>query len=406
VAGPSIAAPTKAPLVGSPGLAKLILGVNAAPGVAQAFSESHGVQYYRMAINFNNGTIRAVNEQARITGVDYLGILDSSTMGVVRGGNSPHKYCAANCNWTLDDWKSTVRKALADYPTIHEWEIWNEPYSSTQHSGYLTNASTYFTMVKSAHWLIKQYDKNDTVVCLGGSGVAISSALTFSTAFWSHGAGRECDAISLHAYISGTALLNTSAYERSEWPKNIHQYENLTSKPIWITEYGRQSSGASSTSSYSTQNQNYFISQATALFANLSFVKRAYVFDLATQSISSSSPDFGLLNSTTLKPKIAWYTFKSLYASSLSHIQVAVVSEALPTIHIAKLTIAKGLQDNVTASAPSQVDPIEILVKGKMKAIGTGSISYGFVGSLAIKYTITAYDKFTGLNVTRTITVI
>jgi hypothetical protein len=405
LAGPTFAMSPRSSGSISSGLSKIILGVNAWPGSAQVVSISAGIQYYRLGISFNNATIQTVNLQARTTGVDYLGILDEGTLGVVRGGSAFHKSCSVNCNWTLTDWNDSIRRALADFPTIHEWELWNEPYSSTQHSGYLNSAATYFEMAKSAFAIIKTFDKNDTVVCLGGSAVADASAMTFTKAVWSYGAGNYCDAISLHAYISGTALFNTSAYERSMWPKNLAEFENVTHKPIWITEYGRQSAGTGTTQHYSQANQNDFFVQTTSLFANLSFIKRGYVYNLAGLSNPPDNFDFGLLNATTLKPKLVWTTFTHDYAKSLSHTMVPTVTEKAPTLHIASLIIAKLLPDNVSATAPSRVDPIVLLVNGVAKASGNGSVTYTFVGSVLKKFEIVALDKFTGLNATKTITV-
>jgi hypothetical protein len=405
LAGPSFASGLSPLAPKSSGLSKLTLGLNAAPGAAENFSIAKGVQYYRIGITFNTATIRAVNEQARTTGVDYLGTLDGPTLGVARGGGAFHEHCSANCNWTLGDWNASVGEALADYPTIHEWEMWNEPYSPTEHSGYLTNASRYFMMVKSAYSIVKAHDKNDTVVCLGGSAVADSAAMAFTKAFWSYGASNYCDAISLHAYISGTTLFNNSRYNSEEWPKNLAQFENLTKKPIWITEFGRQTAEANSNQHYSQQNQNAFIVQSMGIFTNLSFVKRAYVFNLAGLSNPPDNTDFGLLNATTLKPKVAWSTFLTFYGKSASQAKVPVVTELAPKLNIAHLTIAKLLQDGISAKAPSKVDPIEILVNGGVKASGIGSISYTFVGNAIKKYDITAYDRFTGLSTTKVITV-
>ena len=406
VAAPAFGSAARAVTPATGGLGKIILGMNAGPGTAQNFSLSHGVQYYRLGISFSTSTIRAINTQARTVGVDYLGIIDSNSLGVVRGGAAFHKTCISNCHWTLADWNSTVRAALVDYPTIHEWELWNEPYSPTQHSGYLTNASRYYSMVKSAYSIIKANNRNDTVVCLGGSAVGETAALAFSKAFWAYGASSYCNAVSLHAYVSGTALFNTSKYEAAEWPKNLGQYENLTGKPIWITEYGRESHQANTKVAYSQQNQNDFISQATGIFTNLSFVKRAYVYDLSGLSNPPSNTDFGLLNATTLKPKLAWFTFTSLYGKSLSHASVPTVVEKAPGLAIAHLTIAKLLQDKVTVSAPSSVDPVQLLVDGTRKASGNGTLTYNFVGKLLQKYTITAVDEYTGLSTTKTITVV
>ena len=388
------------------GLGSIKLGLNGGPGTAQTFSLSKGVQYYRIEIGSSNSTILAVNEQARTKGVDYLGVLSGTTLGVARSGTPYHMKCSANCNWTLSDWKAAVKLALEDYPNVHSWEIWNEAYSSTQRSGYFTNVSTYLTIVKAAYAIIKSFDANDTVVCLGGSGVGISSAMTFTQQFWNLGATSYCDAISLHGYVSGSTLFNTSSYERMEWPKNLRQFENVTGKPIWITEFGRQSAEANTKVSYSQQNQNDFIMQAMGIFENLSFVKRAYVYTLAGLSNPPDNTDFGLLNATTLKPKLAWGTFLNLYSHSLSHLKVPTVNESAPSLRIAHLSITKLLTDKINATAPWTVDPIKLYVDGSMKIKGIGSVAYPFVGTSLKKYNVTAYDAYTGLATTKWITVV
>jgi hypothetical protein len=200
-------------------------------------------------------------------------------------------------------------------------------------------------------------------------------------------------------------LFNTSAYEAREWPKNLQTFESVTQKPIWITEFGRETSEANSKVHYSQLNQNEFINQSMGIFTSLSFVKRAYVFNLAGLSNPPSNTDFGLLNATTLKPKIAWFNFLGMYGKSDSHTKVALVTEKAPTLSIAHLTIPKLLQDKISATAPNKVDPIEIMVNGAVKAKSTGSVTFSFVGGILKKFDITAEDMFTGLETTKTVTV-
>ncbi len=89
------------------------------------------------------------------------------------------------------------------------------------------------------------------------------------------------------------------------WSQAISAYENLTNKPIYITEFGMPE--------YNQTLQEEFMDQSFALFRNITYIKAAYWYDLWGR--------YGLLNSTNPvgnQPNKAWNAFLKYYRHSLS----------------------------------------------------------------------------------------
>ncbi len=277
---------------------------------AMQFALDSGVNCFRTDISLNKSEMDYVSNISK-SGGSFLGILDYETVGAHPSRNG----CTGNCNWTLNDWNSSVENAVLDYPEIHTWEIWNEPLVSQFMDGYENgSAFNYYTMIKSAYIIIKKNDPNSTVVCFGGPQMYpfnyVEVEYPFYSKVWSYGASKYCDAVSLHAYTGQyynfSQRITASATLYEEYNYTLNLYENLTGKPVWITETGIPSNNWTSGVDLSDQRQASFLKQDFSFFSNYSFVKRVYWFHLAGPA---GGADYGLLNPETLKPKQSWYSF-------------------------------------------------------------------------------------------------
>jgi hypothetical protein len=269
-----------------------------------------GISCFRTDISLNENEVSFVANESR-SGANYLGILDYQTVGAQPSRSG----CVSGCNWTLGQWNASVSNAIAAYPEINTWEIWNEPLGEEFADGYENgSALNYFNMIRSAYTIIKNREPNSTIVCFGGAQVypfsVVEIEYQFYSRVWSYGASGYCDAISLHAYtapyynfsqdISGQATLE------QEYNYTLNLYENLTGKPIWITETGIPSNNWTAGINLSEQRQASFLTQDLDFFASHPFVKRIYWFHLVGYA---GGADYGLLNATTMAPKPSWYSF-------------------------------------------------------------------------------------------------
>src|SRR5208283_2673358 len=95
----------------------------------------------------------------------------------------------------------------------------------------------YYEVTKSPYEIIKAKEPNSTVVCFGGAPISDYYTFEWYSQVWGYGAARYCDAISIHAYVGGAALLNQSG-NAQYWVEGLSAYWNLTHKQVWITETG------------------------------------------------------------------------------------------------------------------------------------------------------------------------
>ncbi len=85
-----------------------------------------------------------------------------------------------------------------------------------------------------------------------------------------------------------------------EYNYSLGLYENLTGKPVWVTETGIPSNGQPGLSEAA---QASFLRQDIILLSSHPYVSRIYWFNIQG---SGNGLDYGLLNSTTSVPKPAW----------------------------------------------------------------------------------------------------
>lgn len=270
-----------------------------------------GVKYYRTDITLKSGQIAQLSGESSNYSAQYLGILDYDTLP----GGHPNK------NWSLSAWNASVANALAYYPQINTWEIWNEPWVQPFQTGYVDgNAYNYYNVIKSAYIIIKSKQPNSTVVCFGGAPISDNYTFLWYSEVWNYGASNYCDAVSIHAYAAGSFLLNQSGINQ-QWSAGLSAYENLTHKPIWITETGMPSASQNIEAGYTPNTQNAFLVQDFSFFNSFPYVKRVYWYDLWGLSDAPVNNDFGLLNLSNPDSHIqkpAWQTFLSIYNNSAS----------------------------------------------------------------------------------------
>ncbi len=281
-----------------------------ATGAALSLALSNGVRCFRTDIAFTPSEIGFV-ANATASGAQYLGILDYDTLGA----QPSQRGCLSGCNWTIAAWNASVSKAIAKYPEVHEWEIYNEPLASLFMSGYDNgSALNYFNMIRSASMIIKAREPNATVVCFGGAELfpvqQVEQEYSFYKKVWQYGASRYCDAISIHVYSLPLYSLNQSVGANYTlgmlYNLTLNLYENMTGKPVWITETGITSNNFTAGLNLSEQKQASFLAQDLGFFSKYAFVKRIYWFDFSDST--NNGQDYGLLNST-MQPKPSWYAF-------------------------------------------------------------------------------------------------
>lgn len=262
---------------------------------SELFAIKDGIKYFRTDITNEQQQISLLNYEHSL-GAEYLGILDYATL--------PNGI--SNKNWSLNEWNESVEEAVKSYPWISTWEIWNEPYVENFQTGFMNgSAYNYYLIIKSASTIIKSYEPNATIVCFGGAPIDSYYVFEWYARVWSYGAYRYCDAISIHAYPPGPELLNNSTINK--WKEALGMYENLTGKPIWITEIGMPAN--STFPGFSPSLQNKFLIQSFDLLNSIGYVKRVYWYDLWGLSDMGQN-NFGLLNLTiNSTPYPAWRSF-------------------------------------------------------------------------------------------------
>ena len=289
-----------------------------------AYARSLGIRYDRLDIEMN-GSFHSYVENLTKNNISVLGIIDYRTMNVSFSPSSKGLSCASNCNWTLGEWNSTVSNVVRAYPMIHVWEIWNEPQFPEFQDGF-NNGSVhnYYLMLKSAYTRIKAYNPNDTVLCLGGDNIYEGGGTPWMYGYywaeqlWGYGAGKYCSAISLHAYTGFEYLPSQVPYGSSRsvgsvFNQSLSMYENLTGKPIWITEVGMPSNNLTEiapglTSSYAKQSE--FLNQTFSLFASKPYVAGIFWFNINGYIDRPYNLSMGLFTKN-FTPKPALYAFRS-----------------------------------------------------------------------------------------------
>lgn len=214
--------------------------------------------------------------------------------------------------FNLTDWEQAVNASVVAYgDMVHVWEIWNEPFFEDNYLGCFNgSAETYFELLKTAFTIIKAIDPTDIVLGLGGLPLYSSTdgplysnityvdySINFTKELWSMNATNYCDAISLHAYPYGNY---TKEHAETYYNNTLGVYQNITGKPIWITETGQYSHQTNTT--FTEQDQADYLSTSYQLFKEHKV--EAYIwYELSDNSLYPQY-SFGLYN-IDLTPKEA-----------------------------------------------------------------------------------------------------
>ncbi|MDE1861128.1 MAG: cellulase family glycosylhydrolase [Candidatus Micrarchaeota archaeon] len=274
------------------------------------YMSDNGIKCFRIDIYLNQNESSFVSNSTS-AGAQYLGILDYATVGAQPSRSG----CISGCNWTLSDWNASVANAVMEYPEVNTWEIYNEPLAGLFVSGYDNgSALNYFNMIKSAYTIIKGKEPNATIVCFGGAemfpGISVEYEYPFYRQVWQYGASKYCDAVSLHTYSAQYYDLGQAVAPNLTLGQfyniTLYIYENLTKKPVWITETGVPSNNWTAGVSLSEQKQASFLTEDMNFFRQYPYVRRVYWFDAADRA--GSGADYGLINAT-LRPKPALQAF-------------------------------------------------------------------------------------------------
>lgn len=210
-------------------------GLNAAQAATLA---DNGVNWVSDDIDFNQSVSNwnTVYNLAQQNHLQVLGILDQWTMNF-------------NYSFSITDWKNAVREAVTTYGSgISAWEIWNEPFFSSNYFGVFNGtAAQYLELMSTAYPIIKSAYPNATVLGLGGLPLYTSTEGPSSTTLVQYpsdytwvkysqnftqtvvnlGGMNYCDAIALHAYPYGKYAVK---YAGNAYVSSIENYTKTTER--------------------------------------------------------------------------------------------------------------------------------------------------------------------------------
>ena len=222
-------------------------------------------------------------------------------------------------SFNLTEWEQAVNASVTAYgDVVHVWEIWNEPFFEDNFLGCFNgSAEAYFELLKIANTIIKANDPTDIVLGLGGLPLYSSTegpeasnltyveySINFTRQLWSMEAQNYCDAISLHAYPYGNY---TKEHAETSYNNTLAIYQNITGKPIWITETGQYSLQENTT--FTEQDQADYLSASFELFKEHKV--EAYIWYELSDDPLYPKYTFGLYYSD-LTPKEALYRYIEL----------------------------------------------------------------------------------------------
>jgi hypothetical protein len=317
--------------------------------VAKNFS----ISWTRTDVFLSSSWSRSVYYTLEQDRYNILGVLGSSTVEPSFGKN-----------WTLADWDRSVSWAVGNYTEIHYWEIWNEPEIKQYQNGFQNgSAYNYFLMLRDAFNIIKSFNSSDIVlspaVSIWTYGNNINpDTYAWTKELWSYGANNYCDIVSLHVYTLGHMMNDTlpdNLTVRQMLSAGLDKYENLTQKPIWITETGL--------STNMTLKEAMFLNQTFTLMTSRPYLKGVFWYDL-TDSIDPVDY-YGLFNTTSTYnhyPKPALFAFENFLKMPVEENLTLTI---LPSPFSNKLTS----KNYFTISYSSNNRPTTLLFTGQTNSV-------------------------------------
>lgn len=155
--------------------------------------------------------------------------------------------------------------AVARYPLVYSWEIWNEP-NLDQFWKPLPNAADYAALLIAAYDAMKAVNPN-VIVVTGGMGFAGTNDIkstTFLQGIYDNGGGGHFTGVGQHPYCYSQAGCPGNISNSSAWSQMADTSPSLRSimiahgdsaKKIWATETGAPTSGGTTAVTEARQAQ-------------------------------------------------------------------------------------------------------------------------------------------------------
>jgi hypothetical protein len=221
--------------------------------------------------------------------------------------------------FTLEEWRGNVTCYVSQYAEyVDAWEIWNEPANPNINNTLLNltlpsqeNMSKivqfYFSMVKIASPVIRQYDPTAKIVLFGGLNLWSGNDLhleldkEFAQQLANMSVEQYGDALSVHAYP--WEKIKPPIWEN--YSDSLAYYQELyPSLEIWVTEtgYPLEYGGEEGQAQYMRDALDYFEGKVTRFFWYS-------LLDNAWEDSAWENRSFGLIDEGT--PRLAYHELKS-----------------------------------------------------------------------------------------------
>ena len=216
--------------------------------------------------------------------------------------------------------------AMARYPDIPMWEIWNEPNSSL-FSPPRPDAGKFVLMLRAASRARERAGSNARIVSGGLTPGAEVEVPEFAEQIARLGAFRYADALGVHPYSHLRPDRRGSSF--LELPKLHSRVSRVAGRQVdlWITEYGfpnaRVRSGYGPPAG--EQEQATRLQRAFAIAVGWPWLKRLTWYGFRDDCANPRHADcrFGLLNED-FSPKRAWYGLLQVLAGNLPSLDTAI----------------------------------------------------------------------------------
>lgn len=207
----------------------------------------------------------------------------------------------------------TLVRACADrYRDVAAWEMWNEQNLHAFFPG--TNPVDYVPYLKAGYQAVKSVNPAAPVLfgglasCATASGVILvgwipygwnnTDPVEFLTGAYKSGAKGFFDALAYHPYSVGRDFKAIPFSPSNEYIADIAKLRDVMAangdaKPIWVTEYGFDSS---------TTTQSSELAAQTDYMATLQYVEKAFIYNYS----DASGETLGITVNGAPKPSYTW----------------------------------------------------------------------------------------------------
>ena len=204
-----------------------------------------GVKWVRTDWQTDNNSMREYSQNLQDNNINLLAIVNMSDFGQI----------------DLEEWNETLTDIVNSegFNNTDAVEICNEP----NNPDYLIPPETYYEMLKSAYVIVKNYTRIP-VVFAGVSPECGDWQDYLNKVFAQEDTENYFDYMGIHFY-----------YDAMKTNLDVLQFvKNLTTKPIWLTETGKQSE----TENYTETLQAEYLSSVCSTFKPL--VSKIFIYEL------------------------------------------------------------------------------------------------------------------------------